>query len=117
MGSLTICKRQILSWHAQHLHDSSVETSKEVSEKWDHILKELGRSPSNDTSAKNLASIVFTVSGDLPRDEVGPVMPFQAIFMGDASAHTVFSESHWDGTPLDVDVLKGKARHLCVPYI
>jgi hypothetical protein len=45
--------------------------------------------------------------GDLPRDQVGPVAPFKALFMGDASAQSAFGDGIWDGKAVELDVMKG----------
>ena len=63
-----------------------------MGEKWEHAIHDPGKAPSNDTSKKNLSFLVFTVTGDLLRDQIGPAEPFMALLRGDASANTIFSD-------------------------
>ena len=63
-----------------------------MGEKWELAIQDPGKAPSNDTSRKNLSILVFTVIGDLLRDQIGPAEPFKALLRRDASAKTVFSD-------------------------
>jgi len=53
----------------------------------------------NDTSRKNLASIVFLVSADICGET------WRGLFTGDASACNIFKDS-WKGEPIHYDLIK-----------
>jgi hypothetical protein len=73
------------------------------------MIENLTKNPTNDTSKKNLSSLVFTATGNLDQHR-----DFKALFMGDASAHSIFGDGpSWDGVPIDFDVMKGDKAPLC----
>ena len=71
------------------------------------LYTNLTSNPKNDASKKNLSSIVFNMRGTTVtmHDEKKDV---SALFMGDASAATIFGSGFWDGQIMEYDVLKGK---------
>ncbi len=86
----------------------------EPDKKFSHLAQDLVVATKNDTSKKNLSSIVFEAI--VPGTTLNSVA-WSGLFTGDASACQIFDPKRtgpgrkWDGTPIHYDLIKSRSNN------